>query len=212
MNRKSVAVTLVTLVGNGLALCGEIHKEATIGSANKAYVGAYYSLGENQLIAAARLGKIDVVERLLSNGDDVNAKDNDHRTSLHNAATNGDKGMVKLLLVNKADVNARNKFNFATPLHWAAGYGGNQDIVDMLLSYKAEVNARDKDGRTPLHMAAMMDGSKKSVHYVDIINVLLAKGADVNAKDNNDKTPLAVAESAGHKDRAAILRQHGGHE
>ena len=212
MNPKLIAITLVALVWSSLAFCGEIHKGFTSGSTNKAYVGAYHSLGENQLIAAARLGKIDVVERLLANGDNVNAKDNDHRTPLHNAASNGDKDMVKLLLANKADVNARNKFNFATPLHWAAGYGGNQDIVDMLLTCKAEANAKDKAGRTPLHMAAMMAGSKKPDHYVDIISVLLAKGAEVNAKDNNDKTPLAVAESVGHQDRAAILRQHGGHE
>jgi hypothetical protein len=103
---------------------------------------------------AAVMGHKDVVELLLANGADVNAKGKDSSTSLHATAGNGQKGVVELLLANKADVNARDT-NGWTPLHWAAGMG-DKEVVEMLLASGADVNAKGKDGTTPFECAVAM--------------------------------------------------------
>jgi ankyrin repeat protein len=59
---------------------------------------------------------------------------------------------VELLVTNKADVNARDRYGY-TPLHMAAM--GHKDIVEFLLLNKADVNAKGIRGDTPLHVAVL---------------------------------------------------------
>ncbi len=84
-------------------------------------------------------------------------KDSTDETPLHDAATDGHKEVVKLLLANRADVNAKDNDGL-TPLHEAAsqpqkGVLEYKDVVELLLANKADVNAKDNDGLTPLHYA-----------------------------------------------------------
>jgi ankyrin repeat protein len=143
----------------------------------------------------------DIVEFLLANKAEVNARSNDGTTPLHWAAAHGPKGLVELLLANKAEVNARSN-DGTTPLHWAAAHD-QTDLVEFLLANKAEVNARSNDGTTPLHKAAWWG-------FSNVVEVLLANKADVNAKNNDGNTPLKVAAKLGRKDIEELLRQHGG--
>jgi ankyrin repeat protein len=46
----------------------------------------------------------------------------------------------------------------------------------------------------------------------DVAALLLANKAEVNAKSSKGDTPLHWAVVSGHKDVAALLRQHGGQE
>ncbi|MDP6417480.1 MAG: ankyrin repeat domain-containing protein, partial [Gammaproteobacteria bacterium] len=63
-------------------------------------------------------------ELLIAEGADVNAKTNDGRTSLHNAAWKGHVEIAKLLIAKGADVNAifLNRHGQGTPLDWAIKY------------------------------------------------------------------------------------------
>jgi ankyrin repeat protein len=72
----------------------------------------------------------DVAELLLANGAKVNARNNDGRTALHEAADAGNKDVLELLLANKADVNAKAN-NGDTPLHVAMIHG-YKDIAELL--------------------------------------------------------------------------------
>jgi hypothetical protein len=102
---------------------------------------------------AARDGDVKKVEALLKEHPDlVSSKDEKYgQTPLHVAAFNDHVDVAKLLLEDKADVNAKSN-NGSTPLHLAAAKG-NKDMVELLLDSKADVDAKDNDGWSPLHSA-----------------------------------------------------------
>lgn len=57
--------------------------------------------------SAAAARHLAIVEILLKNGADVNARQHGGYTPLHSAATNGQSDMIELLIQNGADVHAR---------------------------------------------------------------------------------------------------------
>ena len=57
-----------------------------------------YSDGETALHVAAQQGKHELVEALLANGANVNARDNKGRTPLHLASANGARDVVDVLV------------------------------------------------------------------------------------------------------------------
>ena len=96
-------------------------------------------------------------------------------TALHWAAWSWHTEVVKVLLDNKADLNARRTDDGATALHTAA-YSGHREIVKLLLDNKADVNARrTNDDATPLYFAAQNG-------HTDVVKVLIDNKADVNAR------------------------------
>ena len=73
--------------------------------------------------------------------------------TLHLAAAGGHMDVAEFLLVNNADVNAKDN-NGCTPLLLAVAKG-HKDVAELLLTNKADVNAKASMGWTPLHYAAM---------------------------------------------------------
>lgn len=174
--------------------------------------------GATPLHVAVRKSYKDMVELLLANKADVNAKETDGETPLH-AASRGNKDVVELLLAHNADINAKDSGG-NTPLHMTAKED-HKEVAELLLGHGADVNAKDNDGETPLHLAAMYG-------HEEVAEVLLANHADINANDNRRWTPLYRAAhktyrdmtspakhklvEQGQKEVAELLRQRGGHE
>lgn len=157
----------------------------------------------SSLFAAARSGDLKAAKALINAQPTlVFSKDaNDGgRTPLHLAVHNDQKAVVELLLVSKADINAKDR-DGNTPLHMA----NNINIVKLLLAKGANVNAKRALDQTPLHYSAI--GGNK-----DVVELLLAQGANVNAKCRDGWTPLRYAVHNGHKTLAEWLRKHGGRE
>jgi len=148
-------------------------------------------------------GLKDVAEILLAKGADVNAKNKGGYTLLHLAARSGSKERAKFLISHGADVNATNSSGL-TPL-LLAYERGDKEVTELLIDEGANIEVRDTWGRTPLHIAAK-NGQK------DYVELFIAKRADVNAPNNKGRTPLWYAQNEGHTEIAELLRKHGAKE
>lgn len=177
MNRKFAFILMAVLACNCLTFCGEIHD-------------------------TAEKGDLEKVKALLKEDPNlVFSKDNDGNTPLHSAVKFDHKDVAEFLLANKADVDAKDKWNDWTSLHIAA-VDGYKDEAELLLANKADVNAQGKWNITPLLLAAGRG-------YTNVAELLLAHGADVKAKDNNGWTALHVAAMGGQKNVAELLLANG---
>jgi ankyrin repeat protein len=152
--------------------------------------------GMTPLIVAVGEGHKKIIELLIANGADVNAK-SDMGTPLHLAAGFGHNEIAKLLIAKGAEVDAKDWEEGMTPLILAVA-DGYKKIIELLIANGADVNAQSEMG-TPLHLATNFGRN-------EIAKLLISKSADVNAMDDDGKTPLDWAEG----ETADLLRKHGG--
>ncbi len=161
-----------------------------------AYVNAKDGYGYTPLHHAARYGHLKVVKYLLDVARDLTRKfikklDNElnkqqtnnmcdllvgqyinainkyNCTALHYAADNGHLEIVKLLIANDADVNAKDNTGY-TPLHWAAMHG-HLDIVKFLVEYCTKkgitLNMRNNKKLLPQDLALQV-GHRNIYNYL----------------------------------------------
>lgn len=134
--------------------------------------------------------------------DEVDASDADVGwTALLRAASTGQEVMVRLLIENGADIEARSPNN-GTPLICAAE-GNYETVVEFLLVNGANVNAGDEFEWKPLHRAMVNRGAE------GLAQVLLIHGADLNARCLYQKTPLHHAIEKGNDSMVSFLLAAG---
>jgi ankyrin repeat protein len=103
---------------------------------------------ESALMLAALKGHQALAEKLVKKGADVNKTG---WTPLHYAASNGDVGIISLLLENSAYIDAESP-NGTTPLMMAAMYG-TPAAVKLLLDEGADPQLKNQQGLTALQFA-----------------------------------------------------------
>jgi ankyrin repeat protein len=167
-------------------------------------------------IGSGNISSLEIVDRLVAHGADVNVRLENGVSELGRFTTTGstpflmaarasDIPLMKLLLKLGAD-SAMANADRCPPLLAAAGVGalgdgdetaGTEDealeAVRLLLDLGAEVNAVDDNGETALHGAAYQNRPK-------VVELLLDRGADISVWNNKNKagwTPLMIAQ--GHR-------------
>ena len=123
---------------------------------------------------------------------DPNATGSYDQTPLEIACSTGREKAVVLLLEHGADVNAGNGALAS------ATNGGHTKIVEVLLEAGADVNPKPA-GWTPLMWAGQAGNE-------EVAQLLLDAGAKKGVKNRKGETAADVAEEAGHKKLAKLLR------
>ena len=168
--------------------------------------------------AGEKTNTLELAHLLLEQGAQVNSQLGLYKTTpLHQAAERGSLKLVKLLVINGANVNAIGSDGF-TPL-MSAVRADNLEIVKFLLKQGADktINQPAADGKTAIfearsaEMAKLLlangadvshiDENAQSVLFnavarhlnVDLLKVLVQNGADINKQDNTGTTALLEA-------------------
>ncbi|XP_038622683.1 transient receptor potential cation channel subfamily A member 1 [Tachyglossus aculeatus] len=142
---------------------------------------------------AVQSGDLEMIQKCLEHGAQVDLEESGKCTALHFAATQGSTEIVKLMITYAGDdrmVNAENG-NKETLLHRASLFD-HYDLAEYLISKGANIDSIDCEGRSPLLLATA------SASW-NIVNLLLAKGANVEIKDNLGRNFLHLA----------VLQHHG---
>lgn len=148
--------------------------------------------GGRLLNRAVHLRNVDAIRTLIRVGAEINARDEDGRTALINAADYSYESLplAKILVEAGAEINAQD-LNGSTALLYAVGAGEN--IYIYLIAQGADVNLATRDGFTPLMKAA-----KECA--LDRMRLLIERGADVCARMKDGGTAVHLA--AGNTPRA----------
>ncbi len=152
------------------------------------------------LVDAADQGNLLVIQNLLRQGADVNARGWLDVTPLMRAAYRGNGAMTEYLIQAGADIN-RKDIGGATALHLASREG-HANIVQLLLAHGAERDAKDDEGWTPL-MRASLAG------HEDAAKALLKYGANVHNANARGETALMHAVQNRSEPIAALLLAEG---
>lgn len=184
------------------------------------------SHGDSLLLAAATLGNVEAVQRLLAMGADVNKQNAYTRDTAILRSVYGDHDEItRLLIYADADLNLPNNYR-QTPMGLAvekqkgqlvdlfltsgvkAGLDGdtllrasvNKNFVGVLGMLKGGVdpNVKNAPGNTPLIVSA-------SVGDTQSVQALLAYRADVNASNNDGNTALIYAARYNHPETVLAL-------
>jgi ankyrin repeat protein len=141
-----------------------------------------------------------IVERLLDEGCDVNAKNAKGWTPLHSllAAKKEKENIVRLLLSRGADINMSDN-NGDTVLNCLARHSrASESMLELLIESKADVSLANHEGMTPLHKLA---SNGLAAH----VRRLLKAGAHSSAKDKYNRRPIQYAARTNEATVRALL-------
>ncbi|XP_048245203.1 ankyrin repeat domain-containing protein 17-like [Haliotis rufescens] len=145
---------------------------------------------DNILHCACRGGHVEVVKYVLSQDKvDINRRGWKKRTPVMEAALNGNKEVVELLVCEGADVSLVGEAH-DNILH-CVSKGGVVEVVKYVLSQDmVDINSRGWQKRTPI-MVAALNGHK------EVVELLVSEGADVSLVDKAGNNILHWASEGG---------------
>ncbi|GFR76508.1 ankyrin repeat-containing domain [Elysia marginata] len=158
----------------------------------------------DMLSVASANNQISIVEKILSEGINVDGWNHSGQTSLYKAckSRHADWKIVKFLLDKGADVNKEVKGGW-TPLAAACHYG-KLEVINLLIEHGASLHWKTSEGNTPLAIAVY----KKRV---EVCLLLLRRGAEVDGTTKGGFSPLMISAQQGNTEISRILLGFGAH-
>lgn len=141
------------------------------------------SRGFTPLAAAAAAGAYDSASDLLKAGALIDTRDNSGSTPLYQAVSSEHIALVRLLLVNNADIHALNARGLSP---FRLSLMKNSQIAAEFYT-KTLINKPDSNGDCVLHI--IVNGGMNQ----DFLNAALKNGANPNARNAKGDTPLVLA-------------------
>ena len=147
--------------------------------------------GRSAFHRAAQCGNIEVMEKLLALGDDVNQINSYTKDSvLHQAAILNNTDMIAFLLKNRANIDIQDGRGFTPLQHCAMKFNPSFDAAKLLIESGADVNYGQP---TPLYLLASK-ANQRSEQTVNFARLLVEHGARVDAS-HNDETAINLLEN-----------------
>ncbi|MAP86232.1 hypothetical protein CMK16_02470 [Candidatus Poribacteria bacterium] len=179
------------------------------------------SLGITPLASAILQDQTQMVEFLIQQSADVNAKNRDGGTALHTAAFLGQYEVAELLVQKGADVNAKNE-DGDTPISSTMADWGTTEFVAQLLQIQVD-REKVETGRAKVAELLSQQGAQTGFAGfagndiwtaavsgdIEAVKQQLAKGVDVNAKNKDGASALHAAAIVGQYEVAELLIQKG---
>jgi len=155
--------------------------------------------GSTPLHLAVRFAVFGVVKILLDHDAGVETRGYEGRSPLSFCT---DLAILRLLLENRADINAKDD-NGRNVLSHIVERPGSIPLTEVLLDGGANIHEEDHNGRTPLSWAAV----SFSAAAKNIIEFLVERGAKMNTLDKNGRTPVswAMSNSSMYVDRSFLV-------
>uniref|UniRef100_A0A1B6FAU4 PRANC domain-containing protein n=1 Tax=Cuerna arida TaxID=1464854 RepID=A0A1B6FAU4_9HEMI len=141
--------------------------------------------------------KLQLLEKLLDKGLDVNYRTEGDKSLLHVAVQKNCIPAVEMLLMRGADINVRTKTGHC-PLHLAR----TPEILELLLTREPDLNSKTRFGHSPLHRMICNN-------FRVGVEMLLRRGAQPNVKDWSGATPLHFAVQDRNADLVKTLLNGG---
>jgi len=152
------------------------------------------------IVAAARFGFVDLLQRFVAMGEDINVMADNGESPLHVASGSGNVATVQYLCEHGAILDCQDN-NGNTALHVAVS-NGHLDATRILVEEGANLCAADESGSTALHIAAKGG-------YLNIVQYLTDSFAPIDRRNAKNETALLVAAAEGHEKVVSVLIEQG---
>jgi ankyrin repeat protein len=165
----------------------------------------YDTQGRTALSRACKEGKIDEIQKLIAQGANVNAANEDiNETPLMLACHESRADIIRLLVKNGADVNLAGR-DFS-PLMVACRYA-TPEIVDFLIEEGADPHWESSDRHAnALHWACMQGDLYTIRRFVEDFHIsVTTKTRCIKSGNVVNKTPLEIAQDFNHQDVVDFL-------
>ncbi|KAJ5493902.1 hypothetical protein N7463_009989 [Penicillium fimorum] len=172
------------------AFNGHEQQVSSILAASKVNIDIADETGTYPIIWASMNGHDTVVQMLVHQGANVNARSGGRRNALRAACFRGHSKIAQMLLDYGADINAQSR-SHETALY-AACYMGHGKIAQILVDYGADVKAPASNGKNIL-LATLCQSplSWATQKGQTVVKILLATGqVDPDSKDKGGRSPL----------------------
>ncbi|EPS69712.1 hypothetical protein M569_05048, partial [Genlisea aurea] len=177
--------------------------DAEVADIRDSVVNEVNELGETALFAAAERGYIDVVKELLpyATSEGLRLKNKSGFDTLHVAANQGHREIVKLLLEFDPQLSKTVCQSNATPLISAATKGHLGIVLELLSTDPSLLEMTRSNGKNALHLSARQG-------HVDIVKILLDKDPQLARRtDKKGQTALHMAVKGVSSAVAGLLLQ-----